>query len=526
MTKLFAVSRYREYIIAHPFRTVLLLAILVRLIAVVFSAGYGMHDDHFDVIEVAQSWIDGTNFFNWLSKTVEENQSGRSFFYPGLHYLLFRLLEFVNIENPASKMLVVRSLHAAISMLTVIYGYKIALKFSGEKAARWVGYGLAISWFMPFLSVRTLVETVITGPLCLAIWYLIKENYSRQNLLKFILAGVFMGFCFCTRYQSLIFTGGVWMVLCFKKKQIPVLLSVTGFIGTVGLISGYLEYVIWGHPFGKLVFYMKDNFGFLYSSVSGTVSNYNLWGGFNYILQIMGMFVPPMGVFLFIAQFKVLKKYSIVLIPSLLFLVFHILFPNRQERFVFTILPFMLITGVAGALLLVEKWKQQGRKLRGLKAIMLFSSSLNIILLMLFSVFYSKKSKIQAMEYLGKDRHLANIVIETSPFRKSIALPGFYLNKLYPKTFEYGRETNTPAFIRDYELERRVGTTYIVFLDSVKLKQRVDSLEKVFTKVSYCYTSTPDFLDEVLYKLNKVNLNQALYVYKAAGFCRDTVQQQ
>lgn len=503
----------------------MLLAILVRLVAVVFSAGYGMHDDHFDVIEVAQSWIDGHNFFNWLSKTVEENQSGRSFFYPGLHYLLFRSLEFLNIENPASKMLVVRLFHAAISMLTVIYGYKIALKFSGERTARCAGYVLAVAWFMPFLSVRTLVETVITGPLFLAVWYLLKENYSRQNLLKYLLAGVLMGCCFCTRYQSLIFTGGVWLVLCFKKRGIPVLLSVAGFLSTVGLISGYLEYVLWGHPFGKLVFYMKDNFGFLHSSVSGTTSNYDLWGGFNYVLQIMGMFVPPLGIFLFIIQFKVMRKYSVILIPSLLFLLFHVLFPNRQERFVFTILPFMLITGMAGMLQFIEKWEQQGKKLRGLKAIIRFSSVVNIILLMLFSVFYSKRSKIEAMEYLAKDRQLGNIVIETSPFRKSIALPGFYLNKLYPKTFEYGKETTTSAFIRDYGLEKRMGTTYIVFLDSVKLEQRVDSLKRVFSSVNYCYTSTPDFLDEVLYKLNKVNLNQALYVYKAVRFCGDTARQ-
>jgi hypothetical protein len=41
-------------------------AMLLRLISVIWARGFGMHDDHFLVIEAAQSWVDGSDYNNWL----------------------------------------------------------------------------------------------------------------------------------------------------------------------------------------------------------------------------------------------------------------------------------------------------------------------------------------------------------------------------------------------------------------------------------------------------------------------------
>ena len=42
------------------------IALAVRLLAAFFSQGYFAHDDHFLVIEAAQSWADGHDYNNWL----------------------------------------------------------------------------------------------------------------------------------------------------------------------------------------------------------------------------------------------------------------------------------------------------------------------------------------------------------------------------------------------------------------------------------------------------------------------------
>lgn len=502
-----------KYWNSNPYLIIIVLAVFFRLLAAIFSKGYGMHDDHFDVIEVAQSWVDGQNFFNWLSNSIEENQSGRSFFYPGLHYFIFQTLEFFHISSPEIKMFVVRLLHAALSMLVVIYGYKITNKISGKPTANIVGLVLAAAWFMPFLSVRTLIETVTIGPMFLAIWYLIQKPTHAKIIFKYFIAGIIFGLCFCTRYQSILFSGSVIIWLLFSKNSKAFLFAVLGAILAVVLVSGLLEYAIWGHPFGKLIFYLKDNFGFFQNTVSSNLESYDLFGGLNYIAQIIGMFLPPLGIILFFSQFKVYKKYQFIILPSMVFLLFHILFPNRQERFVFTILPFVLMTGIAGFIELCKLgfWEKH-KVLR--KSFIIFALVLNTVLLFSFSTFYTKKSKIETMLHLSNENKIGNLIIETTPFRKSIALPGFYLNKKYPKTFYYTKETTLGNFQRDFDLAKiNHGKTFILFLDSTRLPARLNRMDSLFSNLTFVYKSKASAIDKILYRLNSVNLNQDIWVY-------------
>jgi hypothetical protein len=71
-----------------PLRLILIIALLLRLISVLFSRGYEMHDDHFLIIEAPQSWLDGRDYNNWLPWNQEKPEpTGHSFFYTGFHFL-------------------------------------------------------------------------------------------------------------------------------------------------------------------------------------------------------------------------------------------------------------------------------------------------------------------------------------------------------------------------------------------------------------------------------------------------------
>src|SRR5438874_8316462 len=109
----------------RPLLCIMIGGAFFRLLAVLFSKGYGMHDDHFLVIEAAQSWVDGADYNNWLPTITKSvtTPSGHSLLYPGLHYLLFKLLQFLGMYEPQSKMYVVRFIHAAFSMTIVYFGY-------------------------------------------------------------------------------------------------------------------------------------------------------------------------------------------------------------------------------------------------------------------------------------------------------------------------------------------------------------------------------------------------------------------
>ena len=65
------------------FKTILFAALIMRLIAAIFSQGYGMHDDHFLIIEASSSWVDGYDYNGWLpwSEGNRGRPEGHSFSY-------------------------------------------------------------------------------------------------------------------------------------------------------------------------------------------------------------------------------------------------------------------------------------------------------------------------------------------------------------------------------------------------------------------------------------------------------------
>ncbi|MEA3479034.1 MAG: glycosyltransferase family 39 protein [Bacteroidota bacterium] len=188
----------------NPLGLILGLAILFRLIAVVFSKGYGMLDDHFLVIEAAQSWVDGYDYNRWLPGSGSTSPQGHSFFYVGIHYILLLLLEKIHLTDPQAKMYVIRLIHAAFSLLIVSYGYKITEKLADKHSARQVGLLMALLWFMPFMSVRNMVEVVCMPFLLWGTYLLISNREERKpGWVQYIWVGILFGIAFsCSTANS------------------------------------------------------------------------------------------------------------------------------------------------------------------------------------------------------------------------------------------------------------------------------------------------------------------------------------
>ncbi|MCD4732558.1 MAG: hypothetical protein K8R74_18305, partial [Bacteroidales bacterium] len=119
----------------NPLKVIIWLAIITRLVAAIFSKGFGMHDDHFLIIEPAQSWVDGFDYDDWLPwNQAEGEERAYNFFYVGIMYLILLFLKTAGITNPQTVMFIVRILHGAFSIITVYLGYKITEKLSDKKA--------------------------------------------------------------------------------------------------------------------------------------------------------------------------------------------------------------------------------------------------------------------------------------------------------------------------------------------------------------------------------------------------------
>src|SRR5436189_5346475 len=76
--------RWKKIFASFSIYHIMVIGFLLRLLAAIFSKGYAFHDDHFDVVELAQKWRDGVNFY-WMEGPIYNV----SLIYPGLNFLLF-----------------------------------------------------------------------------------------------------------------------------------------------------------------------------------------------------------------------------------------------------------------------------------------------------------------------------------------------------------------------------------------------------------------------------------------------------
>lgn len=486
------------------FQLILFAGIFIRLVAAIFSKGFGWFDDHFLVIEAAQSWVDGFDYNFWLPDEAlpDRHAQGHPLFYVGIHYYLLKFFSALGMSDPQFKMLLIRILHAFYSMLTVIYGYKLAKKLCDEKTALTVAALLSLFWFMPFLSVRNLVEFVCVPPLIMASYFFI----SKKNNKEFFIGGVLLGLAFSIRFQSLFYSAGIVLALFINKNSIRNLLSaLLGFILIVVLTQGLIDYVIWKRPFAEFMAY------FSYNIENATIYGNNIWH--MYFDLIFGLLIPPLSFVLFAGWIYDFKRIPILFLPVLFYLLFHTLFPNKQERFVVTLLPGIIIAGVIGFDALLKKYPQFF-SVKLFRYSIVFAVIVNFILLPIASLTYSKRNRCEALYFLRNTPDAIMPLIEDSNKENDFTMPPlFYFGKWHSvigitKTF-----TTDSAVVAYNLLPEQAKPNYAIFWRAENMNNRVNSLRKKFLDINYVTTIEPGFIDKILNRLNPLNDNETAYIY-------------
>lgn len=497
----------KQYWNEKPLLLIMVTAFLVRLISVIFSKGYGMHDDHFLVIESSGSWAAGYDYNNWLPKEGQEQPqpSGHSLFYAGLHYFLFLFLKLIHITDPQNQMYVVRLLHALLSLVTVYCGYKITLKLSDESKAKMVGLLLAVFWFMPFLSVRNLVEIVCIVPMILATWMVIK-NRESNSMAPYIIAGTLLGIAFSVRFQTIMFTGGFGLALLLEKQIKAAIVTGVFFLLLALGVQGITDFYIWGQPFVEFQEYVRYNIE--------NANSYSTQPWYLYMLFMSGILIPPISLFLIFGYFKNWRNSLILFLPSFIFVVFHSYFPNKQERFIAPILPFVIIGGYIGWTRFVLKSTYWAKHRVALNNCWKFFWILNVVALLVVSPAYSKKNRVESMVYLSQKKDLKRVVIEDSNRDNYLMPPQFYLQKWENV---YGVTSAKPAadfyeFYKTLPFDKQPN--YVVFMQHENIDARVADFKKYFPTLTYETTIEPSYIDKLVHWLNPVNKNQTTYIYK------------
>ena len=489
-------------------KKIILIGLFFRIIAAIFSKGYAFSDDHFEVIELAQNLLDKTPNPFTPDFLVEGKVYLFSLIYPYFHTIVFGVCESFGVYNPDIKMLVIRLFHAVFSILTVFYGYKLTERLSNRvNDPKIVGLLLATFWVIPFLSVRNLREVICIPPLILACYFMADSRLSAKSIL---LSAFWFTVAFFLRYQTIFFpliVGLMWLVQRITIQK--ALIFGTSFCLFYLLTQGLFDYFYWDNPIASIQAY------FIFNANPKNINIYPNGPWHRYIGTMAGLFLAFPFILLLTGYFKTATQTynrKVLFFASLLFFVFHSYYANKQERFILPFLPFFIILGTIGFRDIYEQY-QSKKWLRGFtKFSIVWFSVLNIILLCLLSVTYTKRSRVESMNYLREKGDMTNFVVQN--YESSQPEAPFYLQKKYDYYTVDTRE-KMADLPNQLKLGTKVKPNYVILVGNTDLEKRKIEMKAVFPTMEHEVDIEPSFVDNLAYLMNPShNHNETFYIYR------------
>ena len=208
--------------------------------------------------------------------------------------------------------------------------------------------------------------------------------------------GIVFGLAFNIRYQTSLFTFGIGLTLLIYKKWKEAAILSVGFLIAVAIFQGGIDYLVWKQPFIQLQTYFTYNMTH--------AGEYPMGSWYHYLPFLLLVLIPPVSFFLFIGYFRTYRKLLIIFLPVLIFFVFHSIYPNKQERFITTIVPFIMISGVIGWQITVDGLFNPALIKKWIKASWVFFWIINFIFFLYYSFFPCHQS------YASRIRRFCNAI--------------------------------------------------------------------------------------------------------------------
>lgn len=184
-------KRFKE---KHPFTSLMMIAIAVRILAVAFVPGFGSHGE----------LQHPTLFIAFLEK----------------------IKALFGISDSQGMMLLSRSLYAVVSLFTVSMIYRICDLTSNKQNAWLLALIPALSCIMPSFGIIENASAFLGLPLMLyGANVVLRQEVLRQNNLKenvhrtsFLIAGLMLGLGICVWYESVFIVLSILIILCIRRN--------------------------------------------------------------------------------------------------------------------------------------------------------------------------------------------------------------------------------------------------------------------------------------------------------------------
>jgi hypothetical protein len=492
----------------HPLLSSLIGAIIIRLIAVIFSCGYMANDDHFETVNVAYravqiGLLNDSGLMRW--NAVPSDKISRSPLYVLTLYIQMKVLKLMGISDLDSMMYFIRFIHALLSLLIIWFAYRYIYEATESREYSFLGAAiLSFHFLMPYLSVRNLIEMVSADFLVPAV-YLAYRGISRDDNRLLFWAGILAGLSWMIRFNTglavLPIPVAIWLL---TRKFRPVLAFIAG--GTVMVIfSGYLDYLLLG-GFGRSSVNIIN--AIIFPAGAPPIPR-PFW---NYLVLILAVFIPPFSFYFLFSFFNraLIRKHLILFSAVSIFFLSHSLVTHKEERFMIPIFPLLVMMGAIG-LYTLSKGKPAMIKSRFFRFSAGAAAAINLILLSIMTINYGHKGMVEPFAYLSHQTDVTGILIDRTERFKII--PYIYTGFNMPRRMQIDNPEQLGLEGRDYACFDSVNY-FVIFADS-NPESHVQMLAAQFPGLRQVYHIKPSILDWLLHGLNPRHnrLNES-YVYK------------
>lgn len=498
----------KSFVRSHPLLSVLLAALSIRILAVIWSQGFIHSDDHYDTIAVAWDWLHGglwgaDGWLRWKHKAADT--IGRFPLYTLFLLAQMKLCQWVGLVSLDKMMYVVRFFHALLSLLPVWAGYRIV--WMSTRSERWaVGAGLIVAFHfaLPFLGVRNLIE-VVGGSLWLAAVMYLYRWLNERKVGWLYLAGFFTGLAWMIRFPMAFAALPIPILLWWEERRIVPVIHYSVSVAAMLLISGLADWLLLGRFGGSTLTNLAMNaaLGPLYRTIP-----------LMYIVLLVFLLVPPVSLVLPFMFFRrsFIRAGGILFWSSISFVVIHCLYANQQERFIFPIVPALVVMSVLAVRHYVNNVRSDGVFPRWLRRTAWVSFYVNLVLAGFLTFAYGHKGMIEPLKWFEKNAPAARVLFVQPEVKRWVPI-------------EYAGRLLHPDYVRDWGglkwwppgPQNPSAFDYFVIYPRTdsSLSACLDSLTVRFGPLEPVFEVSPSFYDQTLHLLNPHhNDNFAAFVYR------------
>lgn len=205
-------EKLKQFKAKHPFTALMLLAIMVRIIVVIFVPGFGSKGE----------LQHPTLFIGFLDK----------------------MKELLGVRETQGMMLLSRALYATVSLFTVSMVYRICDLTTTKQNAWLLALIPTFCCVMPSFGIIENASAFLGLPLLLyGANVVLRQEVLRQNNLpenvhrtSFFIAGITLGFGICVWYESAFIVFYILLILCLRRNFKGALMTFLGMVASIAFV--------------------------------------------------------------------------------------------------------------------------------------------------------------------------------------------------------------------------------------------------------------------------------------------------